>query len=414
LNKSPKSKVPRVEKAKERLRELQSVNEGRVLEMKMSRVLAETLAHVESGKRVIVNQGGTRSSKTFSLCQLFIIRALQEKAIFSVVRASMPPLRGSAMRDFQALLEQYDLYNPELHDRTNSIYKIGRSEVEFFGVDESQKVRGRKRKYLWLNEANELAYEDFLQLALRTTGTIFLDYNPSEIDHWIYDKVLTRGDVALVKSTYLDNPFLDEITVKEIERLKDEDENLWRVYGLGERGIRRTAVYTRYAMGGEMPENCTDYIWGLDFGYNPDPTCLMRCGFRGGELFADEWIYERNLTNSMLIEKMKELGVSGQIVCDSAEPDRIMELQNAGFNVYGSKKGAGSVRQGVDACLKYHVQFTDRSFNGYRDWRGYSTKTDRNGLIIPGEYVKFNVHACDAIRYAVQFVNLPQASVWVH
>ena len=379
------------------------LSSGGSLQMRVSNVALRTKKALDNGKRIIVNQGGTRSSKTTSLCQLFITLAHSEPCILSIVRETMPSLRGSAMRDFQELLEKYELYEPKNHDKTNSIYRLGQSEVEFFGVDENQKVRGRKRKYLWCNEANELAYEDFQQLILRTTGVVFLDYNPSDTDHWIYDKVLTRADCELIKSSYKDNPFLDAITVQEIKRLESEDENAWRIYGLGERGIRRTAVYSRYDYA-EWPESVTESMWGLDFGYNPDPSCLVRVGFKGQELHVDEWLYERNLTNTELIAKMQALGVSKteELIADSAEPARIEEIRRAGFNVHPCIKGEGAVRAGIDICRRFVVHFTPRSANVKRDWAGYSSKVDKNGNIIAGEYVKFNVHGCDATRYPVQ------------
>lgn len=361
--------------------------------------------------RIIVNQGGTRSSKTYSLCQLFIGLALKEREVMSVVRGTTPALRGSAMRDFFTLLESYGLYDPAKHSKTNNIYTLN-SEVEFFGLDEPQKVRGRKRKYLWCNEANELTYEDFLQLALRTTGTIFLDYNPSDTDHWIYDRVLTRDDATLIVSTYRDNPFLDSITIQEIERLEKEDPNYWRIYGLGERGLRRTAIFSRFDYVDGFPESVDETIWGLDFGFN-NPTALVRVGVRDGEIYLDECIYQSGLTNSELINKMTDLGVPNNqmIFGDSAEPARIEEISRNGFLIYPMDKGPDSVRKGIDLLKSKQVHITKRSVNVIRDWKSYSWKMDKNGNILD-EPVKFNDHACDAVRGAVySYTNQPQFGV---
>jgi phage terminase large subunit len=364
-------------------------------------VLRKNLRALTDGYRIIVHQGGSRSSKTFSLCQTFIGLAFKEKCIMSCVRGTMPALRGSAMRDFQGLLEQYELYHPSMHDKTNSIYRLGQAEVEFFGLDEAQKVRGRKRKYLWCNEANELGYEDFLQLALRTTGTIFLDYNPSDTDHWIYDKVLTRSDATLIISTYLDNPFLDDVTVSEIERLEKEDANHWRIYGLGQRGIRQTAIYSRFDYVDAFPDAVDEQVWGLDFGYN-NPTALVRIGLREGEVYVDEYIYQSGLTNSELINKMIDLGVpkGEEMYGDSEAPDRIEEIARAGFLIYPAEKGQGSVKKGIDILQSKKIHFTKRSTNLIRDWKSYSWKMDKNG-VIQDEPVKFNDHGCDAIRYPI-------------
>lgn len=320
----------------------------------------------------------------------------------SCVRETMPSLRATAMRDFQSVLERYDIYNPALHDKTNSIYRIGGTEVEFFGLDESQKVRGRKREILWCNEANELAYEQFQQLIFRTSGTIFLDYNPSDVDHWIYDKVLTRDDAVLIRSTYRDNPFLEEHKVKEIERLEREDASMWRIYGLGERGLRRTAIFSRFDYCDNFPENVDETIWGLDFGYN-NPTALIRVGLKDGELYFEERLYKSGLTNAELIGQMETLNVPKNEVmyADCAEPQRIEEISRAGWLVYPADKSKDSVRKGIDTLKSKMVHIVKSSVNMIRDWKAYSWKMDKNGEIRDQEPVKFNDHACDAVRYAV-------------
>lgn len=369
--------------------------------MRSTRILERNLSALESGKRLIVNQGGARSSKTMSIAQLFIALALKYTGeVFSVVRKTMPSLRGSAMRDFFSLLEEYSLYSEKNHDKTNSIYRLGGNEIEFFGLDEPQKVRGRKRRFLWLNEANELTREDFTQLNLRTTGQIFMDYNPSEEDHWIYDMILTRPDCELIKSTYLDNPFLPKELIAEIERLKGEDENYWTIYGLGERGHRKSLIFSRYDLVDEMPDNPDETIFGLDFGFN-NPTALVGIAFKDNELWLDECLYQTGLTNADLASQLPEhVQNYATIYCDSAEPQRIEELSRAGYNVMPAMKGPDSVKKGIDTIKSFKVHITRRSANVIRDWRTYKYKEDKNGLVLD-EPVKFNDHACDAVRYAV-------------
>jgi len=204
--------------------------------------------NLESNKRIIVNQGGTRSSKTWSIAQLFAYKMLTEKnKVFAIVRKSMPSLRATAMKDFFTILKDLKIYDDRFHNLTNNVYYYNNNEVEFFSIDESQKVRGRKRNYLWINECNEIEEEKFIQLILRTTDKIYLDYNPSiEIDHWIVNNVLKRDDHDFIKSTYKDNPFLEPETVKEIERLQLLDPSYWQIYGLGERSdIQTGSVFNR-------------------------------------------------------------------------------------------------------------------------------------------------------------------------
>ena len=379
-----------------------------VLNMTATRVFDETYQAQESGKRFIVNQGGARSSKTISIIQLIIVLCIRHSGeVFSVVRKTMPSLRGSAMRDFFGLLEQYGLYHPDNHSKSENIYRLNGNEIEFFGLDEPQKVRGRKRRWLWLNEANELTHEDFVQLNLRTTGQVFMDYNPSDEDHWIYDKILPREDSALIKSTYKDNTFLEKEIIKEIERLKDEDENYWTVYGLGEIGHRMSRIYSRFDIVPVWPESVDETIYGLDFGFN-NPSALVECSWRDGELYLRERLYRSGLTNADLISHLLEL-IPGEapIYGDSAEPGRIEEISRAHrpdgsrLNILPMVKGPDSVRKGIDSVKQFMVHILDESENLKREWKKYAWKTDKNGRVLD-EPIKFDDHCCDAVRGAVQ------------
>jgi phage terminase large subunit len=195
----------------------------------------------KSDKRVVSNRGGTRSSKTYSVLEWLVDYAYhnrkRKKTIVSVVRKTLPALRGSSMRDFFEILEREKLYREADHDKTNSEYTLYNTLFEFIGTDQPQKVRGRKRNVLFCNEANELNLEDFRQLSLRTTDRIILDYNPSDFESWIYSEVETRPDCDLFVTTYKDNPFLDASIISEIERYKDIDPNYWRIYGQGQIGV---------------------------------------------------------------------------------------------------------------------------------------------------------------------------------
>ena len=166
------------------------------------------------------------------------------------------------MRDFFEILEREDIYNVELHNKSEATYVLFGNLVEFISVDQPQKVRGRKRDILFVNEANEpplkIGDDSFM---LRTTGRAIIDYNPSDEFHWIYDHVLTREDHEFFQTTYLDNPFLPEATVAEIERLKEADPDYWRVYGLGERGVSRATILTHWKQVPQVPEGEAHEPW---------------------------------------------------------------------------------------------------------------------------------------------------------
>ena len=350
--------------------------------------------------RIVVNQGGTRSSKTISLLQLIIIKAFKTPGkVFSICRKTLPALKGTAMRDFFDLLKDLNLYDVKYHNKSEHTYKLNENIIEFVAVDEPQKIRGRKRNYLFMNEANEFTFEDFQQLALRTTQQIFIDFNPSDEFHWLYDKIITRDDCTFIKSTYLDNPFLEPETIKEIERLKVDD-NYWRVYGLGEKGVSMSTIFRNTNLINKIPDNVKFVGYGLDWGFSNDPTALIEVYSDDENIYLNELIYERGLTNQDIGNKMKELKIErhNEIIADSSEPKSIEEIYRMHFNIKPAKKGADSVRLGIDIMRRYKINITKNSINTIKEFRNYKWKQDKNGQTLPVPVDAFN-HSVDAVRY---------------
>ena len=351
-----------------------------------------------SNTRITCLQGGTRSSKTYSLCQLFIVKCLEETGkVFTICRKTLPALKGTAYRDVLNILKELELYSEANHNKSELSYSLNGNLLEFISVDQPQKIRGRKRHYLWLNEANEFAYEDWQQLILRTTEKIYLDYNPSDPYSWIYEKVITRNDCTFLKSTYLANPFLDKDTIAEIERLKDLDPEYWRVYGLGEIGSVSTQIFRQFNLVDDVQGKLIGY--GLDFGFTNSPSAMVAVYQRDDSLYIKELLYEKRLTNTDLANKIKEFGVSRQdeIICDSAEPKSITELYRLNLNVKAAKKGAG-IHLGIDIMRRYKLNITKDSLNAIKEFRSYKWATDKNGDVLNAP-VKVNDHLIDAVRY---------------
>ena len=321
---------------------------------------------------------------------------LEDNMVISVVRKTTPALRATVYKDFMNILKDLGKYDDRLHNKSELTYKIGTNEIEFFSLDDEQKVRGRKRDYLWINEANELKFEEWQQLIMRTTKQAFLDYNPSEDYSWIYDKVQTREDCVIIKSTYKDNLFLEPEVIKEIEYLKNVDDNYWRIYGLGLRGIPHSTIYSNWELIDEFPENC-EIIYGQDFGFN-NPTAMVKVGIKDNDVYVDEMIYESKLTNSDLIARYGSLEInrSNIIYCDSAEPQRIEEIKQADYWADSSNK---DVKKGIDTLKSRKIFITKRSLNIIKEIQRYKWKS-KDGIILD-EPVKMNDHAMDAIRYAV-------------
>lgn len=350
----------------------------------------------ESTARITSLRGGTRSGKTINTLIYWIIRLLKESGkVLTIGRETMPALRATAMRDFFDLLNRLHLYDPAKHNKSSHEYTLNGNLVEFVGLKEDRRVRGRKRNYLFLNEANECDLEAFRQLAFRTTEKIVIDYNPSEPFSWVYDDVETREDCDLLVTTYRDNPFLEPSIVAEIERLKDADNDYWKVYGLGERSSGSALIFTHWKEVTTIPEGERKY--GLDFGYN-NPTALIEVTMHDNELFWRELLYQTKLTTADLIEKLKgfpELE-GGQIIADSAEPKTIEEIARAGFNIYPAYK---NVEDTVDFIKSKPLRIHAESSNLLREIKRYSWKTDRDGKLMD-EVIKFDDHLLDAGRYA--------------
>lgn len=355
-----------------------------------------------STKKVLVNQGSTRSTKTYSILQVLITLATQEQnLIFTIVRKELSTLKATAMRDFFEILEENDLYDASCHNKTENTYLLNENLFEFVGLDKSTKKRGAKRHYLFINEANELILEEWRQLIIRTSRKIWLDYNPSDEESWIYDVVIPRDDAEFIHSTYKDNPFLEKTIVEEIERTKNEDLNFWTIYGLGLVGRKLERIYNNWKVISdeewqEGVKKCSEKVYGLDFGFN-NPTALIEMNEYENDIYLRELIYERGLLNSQLIDKMNELGVDKNkyMNADNAEPDKIMEIGNAGFNIYPADK---SVNDGIDCVKRKRLFVHVDSVNLIKELKNYSWKTTKDGKILD-EPVKSSDHAVDAVRY---------------
>jgi phage terminase large subunit len=315
----------------------------------------------------------------------------------------MPTLRATAMRDFFNILQGLNVYTEDNHNKTENIYNLHGNEIEFFGLDEPQKVRSRRRDYLWINEANELSQESFRQLNMRTNKQLFMDFNPSDEFHWIYDDVLTRKDARLIVSTYRDNPFLPKEVVKEIEHFRELDPNYWNIYGLGQRGVSSVRIYTRWELIDSLPEG--EMVYGLDFGWN-HPTALTRVVLKDDDVYTQEVIYESYITNQDLIKKMNDIGIDKNtyMFADSAEPQRIEEIKKAGYNIYPADK---DVKKGIDT-IKSRRLFVDKaSSNALKELKSYSWKTKDDRVL--DEPVKIRDDFVDSLRYAVHsYMNKPK------
>jgi phage terminase large subunit len=364
------------------------------------KVQLESYKAYQQQKKLIVNQGGSRSGKTYGIIKLLIGLALKERLHISICSVAFPHLRRGAMRDWAEIMETFGLYDPGAHYKTDQSYHFPNgSMIEFFSVDDSLKVRGPGRDVLFLNEANLIDLDTFRQLKIRTRKCCFLDYNPADEFHWIYDEVLPDPDCAFIKTTYRDNPFLSQKQVHDIESFKEIDPNFWQVYGLGERGTSEATIYPRFSLYNQRRD--MDFAFGLDFGFN-HPNALIKIAKDELNLYLEEMLYESHLTTPDLIRKIKPIVGSKFVYCDSARPEIIAELRNAGIVAYEANK---NVKEGIDFMRSHNIIIHQNSLNLQKEMRSYKWKQAPDGRVLD-EPIKAFDDAVDAARYgAISFKN---------
>lgn len=376
--------------------------------MKTTRVFDKLVEAEYQHPRYIVNEGGARSSKTYSTLQLLSLLAENDKkpTITSVVSESMPHLKRGCIRDFKAIMVARNIWNEDAWSKVESIYTFPNgSIIEFFSADQSGKVLGAARDRLYVNECNHIDYEIMRQLSIRTRGRIFIDYNPS-YSFWAHDKIIPREDALLIHSTYRDNPFLSPEQIAEIESNKN-DARWWRVFGEGLVGVNEGIVYDFETID-TMPDSYgLTEVYGMDFGFTNDPTACVRLLADTGRkiVHVDEIIYKTRMLNSDIINELRSHGATrSPIYADCAEPKSIAEIANAGFNIRPCDKNA-PVRSDK---LNFQIQFvqgwklmvTKRSLNVINELRNYTWDKDKDGNDLNYPIDKYN-HSLDALRYAL-------------
>lgn len=360
-------------------------------------IISKTARAYKEGKRYIINEGGTRSGKTFGVLATLITIAMKRPGtLISVVSETYPHLRKGAIRDFES---HFKSGMGEAWNKSESTYTFGNgSKIEFFSVDTAGKVHGPARDILFINEAQNISYDIARHLFVRTTGAIFIDFNPTH-EFWAHTELKNDPGTAWIHSTYLDNVFLSAEQVKEIERNR-HNEAWWTVYGEGRIGRTEGLVYPEWVLVDDMPEpDCV----GVDFGYTNSKTAAVQVAIKDDNLYVNELLYETGLRNVDIIKKLKDADVGGgiELWCDSAEPKSIDDLYFAGLNAKPVEKT--KITEGIDMVKRFKLHITKQSLNVIKELRNYQYKQDKEGNWI-NEPVKDFDHAMDAMRYGVTMI----------
>lgn len=394
-------------------------------EQRFSRVFWKIYDACELHPRYISNKGGTRSTKTYSALQFLYILIPQVDVagdITSVVSESFPHLKKGGIRDFENIVGHPLKGDPHWNETDHTWTFENGAKMEFFSVDNASKVHGPQRKRLLAIEANHMEYETFRQLAIRTSSLIMMDYNPSSVC-WIQQKIESRKNCILIKSTYKDNPFLSPEQIAEIESNKD-DENWWKVYGLGIEGTLDGLIYN-FEQIDHLPPKGVDKpqsektaeelyadslteIHGLDFGFTNDPTARLKIlvDHKRKHLYIQEKCYKTHMQNKHIVEDLQQDGVGRytEIYADCAEPKSIKDIQDGGFRVIACDKDAPVKSDKLKFQLLWmqgwKIFVTKDSLNLIEELRNYTWAKDKDGNLLNQPIDKFN-HLLDALRYAV-------------
>ena len=353
-------------------------------------------------KRIKIIQGGTSASKTFSTLFILINKAMNFPNLeISVVAESIPHLRRGAVRDFEKIMKWGCRYTETSFNKSLLKYQfINGSFIEFFSADDSSKLRGARRDILYINECNNVSFESYNELSIRTKKEIYLDFNPAN-EFWVHREVKDEPDADFLILTYKDNEALDKGIVQQIEknRLKAKTSaywrNWWTVYGEGKVGQLQGAVFTNYKTIDKIPEEARLIGIGLDFGYSADPTAIIAVYKYNDQRILDEMTYQTGLLNSDI---SKILPKDVPVYADSAEPKSIADIQRYGITIKGVTKGKDSVNYGIDVMQRQDYLVTSQSTNLIKELRSYCWDKDKTGKQLNKPIDKFN-HALDAVRY---------------
>jgi phage terminase large subunit len=353
-------------------------------------------------KRVKIIQGGTSAGKTFGILPILIDKATKNSNIeISVVAESIPHLRRGALKDFLNIMKWTGRYFEQRFNKSFLRYEFANgSYIEFFSADDSSKLRGARRDILYINECNNVDFNSYNELAIRTKQEIYLDFNPAN-EFWVHTELKDEGDSDFLILTYRDNEALDQRIVKEIEKNKLKAktssywENWWRVYGEGLVGMLEGVVFSNWKVIDKIPDEARLLGYGIDFGYSVDPSSIIEVYNYNGERILNEICYETGLVNTDIAKKLQKNVIA---YADSSEPKSIEEIRRTGQVIKGVRKGADSINFGIQIMQSQSYLVTSKSSNLIKELRAYCWDKDRTGKQLNKPTDSLN-HAVDAVRY---------------
>jgi phage terminase large subunit len=352
----------------------------------------------------VVNQGGTSSGKTYAIIQALFTKLAEKKGkVATVVGQDIPNLKSGALRDALDIYSGSEILQRLIksYNRTDRIFEFRNgSLIEFKSYDSPQDAKSGKRDYLFINEANGIPVTIYNELSLRTKEQEFLDYNPNT-HFWVHDEVLGSSDAQLFISDHRHNPFCPDKLREKIEGLKQKDEELWKVYARGLTGKIEGLIFRNWDLVDDIPKDAKFIAAGMDYGFTNDVTSAVEVYMQNGELYLNEIVYQNDLTNQQIGQKLDILGFDRKntLIPDSSEPKSNKELSELGFKVEPAEKGPDSVLASIDILKRYKMNITRNSLNLRKELNNYKWKVDKLTNTTLNEPVDAFNHAIDAVRY---------------
>ncbi len=353
-------------------------------------------------KRIKIIQGGTSAGKTFGIIPILIDKAATNpNTEISIVAESIPHLRRGALKDFLNVMKWTNRFFDDRFNKSLLRYEFANgSYIEFFSADDSSKLRGARRDILYINECNNVTFESYNELSIRTKQEIYLDFNPAN-EFWVHTELKNEADSDFLILTYQDNEALDERIVKEIEKNRDKAktssywDNWWRVYGEGLIGMLEGVVFSNWKIIDKIPEDARLLGVGLDFGFTVDETAIIEVYNYNGQRILNEICYQTGLVNTEIAKKLQKNVI---VYADSSEPKSIEEIRRTGQLIKGVTKGNDSINFGIQIMQSQEYLVTSKSTNLIKELRSYCWDKDKTGKQLNKPTGSMN-HAVDAVRY---------------
>jgi phage terminase large subunit len=353
-------------------------------------------------KRIKIIQGGTSAGKTFGILPVLIDRAARTEGIeISVVAETIPHLRRGALKDFLKIMKWTGRFFEDRFNKSLLRYEFANgSVIEFFSADDSSKLRGARRDILYINECNNVTFDAYNELAIRTRKEVYLDFNPAN-EFWVHTELKDEPDSDFLILTYKDNEALDQSIVEQIEKNRDKAKtssywaNWWKVYGEGQLGMLEGVVFSNWKIIDTIPKEARLLGIGLDFGYTNDPTAIVEVYSYNNQRIVNEIVYQNGLVNSDIAKRLPKNVI---VYADSSEPKSIEEIRRLGITIKGVTKGKDSINYGIDVMQRQDYLITNQSVDLIKELRSYIWDTDKTGRRL-NKPIDFNNHGIDALRY---------------